>query len=179
MLFTTPQDYSHSRGTGLSLFLAIWVCIAIAALFAFPLDASAKRKSRQRPRPEPELKILKLEVTPNPYTVSAGSAEFSTVIQLPKELSGANLLEVSSLISSPSKTSIRFLSTRTPLEPRSAPEQTQISIVLAWDGMDHNKAPADAGIYEYEVRAKLLANSDKGPRTQMVSWPKRGTLEVH
>jgi hypothetical protein len=28
------------------------------------------------------------------------------------------------------------------------------------------------------LRAKLLSNGEKGPRTQMVSWPKRGTLEI-
>jgi hypothetical protein len=28
------------------------------------------------------------------------------------------------------------------------------------------------------VRVKLLANGEKGPRTQMVAWPKRGTIEV-
>ena len=30
----------------------------------------------------------------------------------------------------------------------------------------------------FEVRAKLLANGEKGPRTQTVGWPKRGTIEV-
>ena len=104
------------------------------------------------------------------------------MIQLPKELNGANILEVSSLVSSPSKTSIRFLSVRKPLEVASggqdAAEQPRVSVVLTWDGMDHNKAPAEAGLYQYELRAKLLSNGEKGPRTQMVSWPKRGTLEV-
>jgi len=156
------------------------VCVAI--LFVFPLDASAKRKRNRAPRPEPELKILELTVSPNPYTVSAGSVEFSVLVQLPKELNDATLLEVSSLVSSPSKTSIRFLSIRKPLEPHSVTEKgaepPKLSIVLTWDGMDHTKAPAEAGLYQYELRAKLLLNGEKGPRTQMVSWPKRGTLEV-
>ena len=182
MSHTPVQNSSGPRTAGFQVFQAFWVFIAITALFVLPLDASAKKKSRRGPRPEPELKILKLEVSPNPYTVSSGSAEFLALVQLPKELSGATLLEVSSLVSSPSKTSIRFLSRRTELDQHSPPQQNadrpQISITLAWDGMDHNKTPADAGIYEYEVRAKLLANSEKGPRTQMVSWPKRGTLEV-
>ncbi|HZH48528.1 MAG TPA: hypothetical protein VFD86_02050 [Nitrospira sp.] len=108
--------------------------------------------------------------------------EFSTLVQLPKELNGATILEVSSLVSSPSKTSIRFLSIRKPLVSPSSPqdgvEHARISVVLTWDGMDHKKAPAEAGLYQYELRAKLLSNGEKGPRTQMVSWPKRGTLEV-
>jgi hypothetical protein len=151
-------------------------------ILAVPPSVSAKGKKRRAPRPEPELKILELKITPNPYTVSAGSVEFAALVQLPKELNGATLLEVSSLVTSPSKKSIRFLSIRKPLEPHSAPEQgaelPRVSIVLVWDGMDHTKAPAEAGLYRYELRAKLLANDEKGPRTQIVAWPKRGTLEV-
>ena len=44
--------------------------------------------------------------------------------------------------------------------------------------MDQTKAPAEAGIYQFELRAKLLSNGEKGQRTLMLSWPKRGTLEV-
>lgn len=147
-----------------------------------PAAASAKTKPDRAPRPEPELKILELKVSPNPYTIADGSVEFSALVQLPKELDGATLLEVSSLVSSPSKTSIRFLSIRKPLDPHSASEngaeRPRISVVLAWDGMDHKKTPAETGVYHYELRAKLLRNSEKGPRTQMVAWPKRGTLEV-
>jgi hypothetical protein len=128
------------------------------------------------------LKVLELKITPNPYTVSAGSLEFSAVVQLPQELDGATILEVSSLVTSPSKRSIRFLALRKPLElPAIASisaERKAIPVVLTWDGMDHTKAPADAGMYQFELRAKLLSNGEKGPRTLMVSWPKRGTLEV-
>jgi len=144
--------------------------------------ASAKAKPAKTPRPEPELKVLELKISPTPYTVSAGSLEFSAVVQLPRELDGATILEVSSLVTSPSKTSIRFLSLRKPLESSAATpvstEPAKIPVVLSWDGMDHTKSPAEAGTYHFELRAKLLSNGDKGPRTLMVSWPKRGTLEV-
>lgn len=144
--------------------------------------ASAKSKPAKAPRPEPELKVLELKISPTPYTVSAGSLEFSALVQLPKELDGATILEVSSLVTSPSKTSIRFLSLRKPLEsPGATPISTEppkVSVVLTWDGLDHTKSPAEAGTYHFELRAKLLSNGDKGPRTLMVSWPKRGTLEV-
>ena len=157
--------------------------IAGSLLFMLPPGtASAKAKPAKSPRPEPELKVLELKISPSPYTVSAGSLEFSAVVQLPKELDGATILEVSSLVTSPSKTSIRFLSLRKPLEsPGATPVSTEppkLSVVLTWDGMDHTKSPAEAGTYHFELRAKLLSNGDKGPRTLMVSWPKRGTLEV-
>ncbi|MBK5280876.1 MAG: hypothetical protein JJE16_02175, partial [Nitrospiraceae bacterium] len=97
-------------------------------------------------------------------------------------LNDATLLEVSSFIMSPSKNSLRFLTTRKPLEPHAASTDStsppRISVVLTWDGLDQKKTPSGAGLYQYEVRAKLLANGEKGPRTQMVAWPKRGTVEV-
>jgi len=147
-----------------------------------PVDAWTKAKSNHPPRPEPDLKILEFKITPAPYHVSSGPLEFSVLVQLPKDLDGATLLEVSSLVTSPSKTSIRFLSTRKPLEahavPADATELPRVPIVLTWDGMDHKKISSGAGLYRYEMRAKLLANGEKGPRTLMVSWPKRGTIEV-
>ncbi len=156
--------------------------LACCVFLLHPVAVSAKSKPTKAPRPEPELKILELKISPNPYTVSAGPLEFSTVVQLPRELDGATILEVSSLVSSPSKRSIRFLSLRKPLElPAITPvstERSTIPIVLTWDGLDHTKAPAEAGTYQFELRAKLLSNGEKGPRTLMLSWPKRGTLEV-
>ena len=161
---------------------AVLACVLASSLVLSPGAASAKTKPAKAPRPEPELKVLELKISPTPYTVSAGSLEFSAVVQLPRELNGATILEVSSLVSSPSKTSIRFLSLRKPLEsPVAKPISTEppkISVVLTWDGMDHTKSPAEAGTYHFELRAKLLSNGDKGPRTLMVSWPKRGALEV-
>jgi hypothetical protein len=155
------------------------VLCAIAFLWASS-DALAKPKPRP-PRPEPELKIVELKISPNPYTVGAGAMEFSTLVQLPKELDGATILEVSSLVTSPSKTSLRFLTSRKSVEPHSTvdgADPPRLTLLLTWNGLDHKKQPATAGTYSFEVRAKLLMNGDKGPRTMMVSWPKRGTLEV-
>jgi hypothetical protein len=154
-----------------------------AVLLCCSESAIAKSKPNRAPRPEPELKVLALKIDPNPYTVSSGALEFSALVQLPKDLDGATLLEVSSLVTSPSKTSIRFLSIRKPLEPQDITVSEEggrprLAITLTWDGMDHKKTPAGPGEYLYEFRAKLLTNGEKGPRTLMVSWPKRGTLEV-
>ena len=182
MLGITPATTTQPTYFRLvALFLAC--TMAFSMLFMLGLStASAKSKPAKAPRPEPELKILELKISPHPYTVSTGSLEFSAVVQLPRELDGATILEVSSLVTSPSKTSIRFLSLRKPLEfPEATPISTEppkLSVVLTWDGMDHTKSPAEAGTYHFELRAKLLSNGDKGPRTLMVSWPKRGSLEV-
>ena len=176
--FITPCSESFGSWSG----RVIWVLLCAMLLLWTPPYASAKSKPHQAPRPEPELKILDLNVSPNPYTVSSGPLQFSALVQLPKELDGATLLEVSSFITSPSKNSLRFLTERKPLEPHTASTNgaapPHVSVLLTWDGLDQKKTSAEAGLYHYEVRAKLLANGEKGPRTQMVAWPKRGTIEV-
>jgi hypothetical protein len=165
----------------ISPFLGLFgICLCLTTFL--PIDGLAKTKPPRVPRPEPELKIVDLNIAPTPYAPSNGPLEFSVTVQLPKELNGATILEVTSLISSPSKTSLRFLAHRQPVQvpatPNGGTERSTLSINLSWDGQDHRKQLAGPGTYAYEVRTKLLANGEKGPRTMMVAWPKRGTLEV-
>lgn len=151
-------------------------------------SADAKRKPVQRP--EPELRITAVTASPAPYSPGTGSLDLVIEVELPKELNGATLLEVSSLISSPSKRSLRFISSRQAVNAKPAsdpPPKSQtaadsssprVVVKLIWDGTDQTKQLVEQGRYQYEVRAKLLVAGESGPRTQMVSWPKRGTLEV-
>jgi hypothetical protein len=147
-----------------------------------PVDAVAKQKPPRPPRPEPELKIIGLNIAPTPYIPGKGPLQFDVTVKLPKEVENSTLLEVTSLISSPSRASLRFLTHRQPVEAYPAitgeNERPKVSVTLLWDGQDHRKQLAGAGIYSYEVRIKLLTNGDKGPRTTMVAWPKRGTVKV-
>ena len=177
MIGFTATPRSHCIAALLTL-LRLCMCLIIF----LPGDGLAKAKPSRAPRPEPEIKIVELTVAPTPYSPGNGALEFSVTVQLPKELNGATILEVSSLISSPSKTSLRFLSSRQPVQalgPNGNGEAPPtLSVRLSWDGMDHRKQLAGSGTYSYEVAAKLLTNGEKGPRTMMVAWPKRGTLEV-
>jgi hypothetical protein len=152
-------------------------------LIGFPLAESfAKEKPSRVPRPEPELKIVDLDIAPMPYTQGNGPLKFSVTVQLPREVDPTRILEVTSLISSPSKTSLRFLTHRQPVQIESTrngeQERRKVVVELVWDGQDHRKQVAGVGTYSYEVRTKLLANGERGLRTMMVAWPKRGTLEV-
>lgn len=162
------------------------LCLCGSLALLFPADSHARAKSKVKPsgapRPEPELKIIDLAVAPKPYTLGNGPLQFSVTVQLPKDMRGDLILEVSSLISSPSKTSVRFLTHRQPVQISSTldkgTERQKVSIELVWDGQDQRKQLAVVGTYSYEVRTKLLLNGEKGLRTVMVGWPKRGTLEV-
>ena len=160
------------------LFLGIAFCLSIL----LATECLAKTKPPRAPRPEPELKILDLNIAPMPYAPRNGPLEFAVTVQLPRELDSAAILEVAALISSPSKTSLRFLTHRQPARAAattpSGTERPKLVVQLSWDGQDHRKQLTSPGTYAYEVRIKLLANGEKGLRTMMVAWPKRGTLEV-
>ncbi|MDF0650360.1 MAG: hypothetical protein CV088_20215 [Nitrospira sp. LK70] len=162
----------------LLVFLALCGCLTAF----FPAESLSKVKPSRVPRPEPGLKIVGLSIAPTPYTLGDGPLQFSVTVQLPKEVYGDLILEVTSLISSPSKTSLRFLTHRQPVLIPAADngelERSTVAVELAWDGQDHRKQLAEVGTYSYEVRTKLLANGEKGLRTVMVAWPKRGMLEV-
>jgi hypothetical protein len=163
-------------------------------LFLFSLggeELGAKTKQKNAPRREPELKIIDLKISPLPYAPDRGALDFTVIVQLPKEVDEGLMLEVSSLVTSVSMTSLRFLSNRQAVNdhqpsavvaatPGSSeePEPKRVRIHLSWDGLDHNKQVAPPGSYDYMVRAKLLSNDEKGQKTQMLSWPKRGTFLV-
>jgi hypothetical protein len=177
-MFSLKTSHNLHRPKHLLVFLTLCGCLTALS----PAESLSKAKPSRVPRPEPELKIVALNIAPTPYILGDGPLQFSVTVQLPKEMDGSAILEVTSLISSPSKTSLRFLTHRQPVPIPSARngelERSKVSVELAWDGQDHRKQLAGVGTYSYEVRTKLLANGEKGLRTVMVAWPKRGTLEV-
>lgn len=156
------------------------VCLIMVSVQAF----AAKRK--RGPVIPPELKIVSVMIAPPSYVPGQGTLDFTIEIELPKETEQHLLLEVSTLISSPSMRSMRFLSSRQSIDKpehavSAAPitnSKPRIEVLLTWDGMDQSKELAGTGIYDYEIRAKLLAVGENGVRTHMNAWPKRGTLAL-
>jgi hypothetical protein len=155
------------------------------------LGADAGEAARRKPTrvTPPDLKILAVTMTPDPYQPGGEPLEVRIDLELPEEIAEGTLLDLSVLIASPSRTSMRFLSQRDPVESHQPIESAEraaiggktkprISVTLTWDGTDQSRQVVAAGRFTYEIRAKLLGAGDRGPRTQMVSWPKRGTLEV-
>lgn len=134
--------------------------------------------AKRPPAPEPDLRIVRVTLSPDAYVPGEGVLEVSVEIELPTYLDGGMLLEVSSLISSPSKRSMRFLSSRQPVAMPPPDNASRMTVTLTWDGKNQHEQVVDAGRYAYEIKAKLLAVSEKGPRTLMNSWPKRGAIEI-
>ena len=156
------------------------VCLTMVPVHVF----AAKRK--RGPVIPPELKIVSVMIEPTSYAPGQGTLDFTIEIELPKDTDRHLLLEVSTLISSPSMRSMRFLSNRQSLDKHerdvsAAPasdRKPRLKVVLAWDGMDQSKELVGTGTYDYEIRAKLLAVGENGVRTHMNAWPNRGTLAL-
>ncbi len=159
---------------------AIGLAIALGVLAAASNAAGPKNAPRQ-----PELKIVSVDAAPLPFFLNEKSLTLTIVVELPKVLPGDALLNVTTLITSPSRSSIRVLENRQILTDKvltdarlEAGKATRITLVQMWDGTDHTKSIVSEGIYDYQVQAKLMATGKNGPVTKETSWRKRGTLEV-
>ena len=165
--------------------MSVVAIICLMCLTMVPIHAVAAKRKRGPVIP-PDLKILSVMIAPAPYAPGQGTLDFTIEIELPKDTDRHLMLEVSTLISSPSMRSMRFLSNRQPLdnqarEVSASPSPTKkprLEVTLTWDGMDQSKELVGAGTYDYEIRAKLLAVGENGVRTHMNAWPKRGTLAL-
>ena len=175
---------------------AIGVLCVTALCLLSPDAAEAARKSKAAPKKEPDLRIVDVRIKPVPYVPSRGELQFALAIDLPPDVEPTALLEVTCLLSSPSKTSLRFLAYRQPVAPllealghhaprpspagdnRDRGPSPRVIVTLNWDGKDHTRQETQAGQYRYELRAKIIGDGDSTPRTLTVSWPKRGTMEV-
>ena len=174
--------------------IAVGVVAGPGTQFITHDDAWAKKR-RSAPRKDPQLKIIEVNIKPVPYVPQQGDLEFRVTVDLPPDVERTALLELTALISSPSRSSLRFLSYRESVEPLlklargiELPAQSvntagkapspRVHITLTWDGKDHTKQEVSPGTYHYELRAKVIGKGDNTPRALTVSWPKRGTLAV-
>lgn len=94
--------------------LAFGLAGALLTAWLVPDEADARRKRRRHV--EPPLRILSITLTPESYVVGNGSLDFKIDVKLPPNLDGSTVLEISSLITSPSKRHLRFLWSRKPID---------------------------------------------------------------
>ncbi len=162
----------------IGLALILW-CLVVAG---DGVSDAATAKAKGRP---PDLKILSVDSMPFPFVVNEKPLTLTIMVELPKNLPDKALLNVTTLITSPSKSSIRLLENNQPLTgkiPADADNENddrrRIKIVQRWDGTDHTKQIVGDGLYDYQVQAKLMVAGKNGPVTRETSWKKRGTFEV-
>ena len=133
----------------------------------------------------PELKILSVEAAPAPFFLNEHPLTLTITIALPKSVPGDALLDVTTLITSPSRTSFRLLTSRQAVAGDAAAGTNgaksvplQVQVMQSWDGTDHTRHLVADGLYDYQVQAKLLVPGKNGPLMREASLKKRGKFEV-
>lgn len=168
----------RAAALALSVALALW-CLTGAG---DGVSHAAKAKAKGRP---PDLKILSVDPTPLPFVVTEHPLTLTIMVELPKTLPEEALLNVTTLITSPSKSSIRVLESRQTLTDKILTdarlengEPRRIEVLQIWDGTDHTKRVVSDGTYDYQVQAKLMVLGKNGPLTRETSWRRRGSFAV-
>lgn len=147
------------------------VCLLVGSLIA-PVEGKRRRSI-------PPLTILNVTATPDPFPVERDTLTLAVDVKLPRTVQMHQVLEVSSLIASPSRRSIRFLSHRLPIRAIDLQENGRtIQATLVWDGKDQTRDHVPPGRYQYRVRAKLMEDRGNGLQAKLVSPYVRGTITV-
>lgn len=197
-ILRNPSTWSLLQSRARHLLTLFIACIFLITLFGAD-DAEARKKRRKRT--PPALQILAINFSNNPYTAGNGVLDMELEVRLPPHIDPSSIIEVSFLLSSPSKRHFRFLSVRKPIDllenqeaalhshflTGSTASPTPVAlkkpsrrmfVVLSWDGTDQYKKLVTGGTYDYVARVKLLEITDTGVRTKMVSWKKKGNLQI-
>jgi hypothetical protein len=158
------------------------IAVGVAAwLFAGSGDGrsyAAKPKLKAKP---PDLKILSVDPVPLPFAPAEAPLILTIMVELPKTIPDEAVLDVTTLITSPSKLSIRLLTNRQTITRKgeaNGDDDRLIEVVQTWDGTDHTKKLVADGTYDYQVQAKLMVIGKNGPLTRTTSWRKKGSFEV-
>jgi len=153
------------------------IVLALGAVLAFslitPSDARSKRISAS------PVKIADVVLSPDPFILGKSALTMTMLVELPSSLNGANVLEVSAMITSPTRRSMSFVAHRQLVDDQEAKGRNlTVPMVLVWDGKDQYQQLVDDGSYFYELQAKLMEDQGYGPRTKIVSHRVHGTLEA-
>ena len=153
--------------------------ISLLTLLAFMLAPAALDAKRKRRSPPPPLKIVDITTSPVPFAPGHEPMTITVTVELPEKLEKFDLLEVSSLISVPTRRSIRFLVRRQILDTVIVKgAKPRMTTTLLWDGKDQTRKHVSQGTYSYEARAKLMAHEEGFAKAKIVSPLARGKLEV-
>ena len=153
--------------------------ITLVTLLAFVSAPAALHAKRKKPIPKPPLKIVDITTSPVPFAPGNGPMAITVTVELPKKLDQFDVLEVSSLISVPTRRSVRFLVSRQLLNKVISEDgKSHMKTTLLWDGKDQTRQHVRQGTYTYEARAKLMAREEGFIRAKIVSPYAKGTLDV-
>ncbi|MEX0828969.1 MAG: hypothetical protein WD032_01885 [Nitrospirales bacterium] len=163
------------------MFVGIWpklavVCLGVIVTMFLYEHADARKKRKQFVSP---VRVEEVATSPDPFIIGHGPLTLSMQVKVPLSGIDGKVLEVSALITSPTRRSMSFVTQRLPLA-----EATQggllglVPVELVWDGKDQYEQFVTDGSYYYEIQAKVMKDEGHGPRTKIVSHRVQGTLEA-
>jgi len=151
-------------------------CLSVIVMLFLCEQADARKKRKRFISP---VKVEEVATSPEPFIIGQSQLTFSMMVKVPLSAIDDKVLEVSALITSPTRRTMSFVNQRLSLA-----EATQggllrlVPVELVWDGKDQYDRLVEDGSYFYEIRAKLMEDKGNGPRTKIVSHRIQGTLEV-
>ncbi|HBP88336.1 MAG TPA: hypothetical protein DD706_11640 [Nitrospiraceae bacterium] len=150
--------------------------ISLLLGLVFPQQGVAKKNKGPSTSP---VKISDVVISPDPFIIGKSTLKLTMLVELPSSLRGANVLEVSAMITSPTRRSMSFVAHRRLVDDQEAQgKKLTVPMVLIWDGKDQYHQLVADGSYFYELQAKLMEDQGHGPRTKIVSHRVHGTLEA-
>jgi hypothetical protein len=125
------------------------------------------------------VKVEQVATSPDPFIIGQSPLTLSMKVKVPLSSVESKILEVSALITSPTRRSMSFVTQRLPLaEATQDGKLDLVPVNLMWDGKDQYEKLVADGSYFYEIQAKVMADEGYGPRTKIVSHRIQGTLEA-
>ena len=152
------------------------LCLSVIVTFFLCEQADARKKRKRFVSP---VKVEEVATSPDPFIIGQTPLTVSLLVKVPLSSVDDQVLEISALITSPTRRSMSFVSQR--LSLAEATQGGQLSVVpveLVWDGKDQYEKLVEDGSYFYEIQAKVMKDEGHGPRTKIVSHRVQGTLEA-
>ena len=175
------MSVKHVEGKRCHLFRGFWpkglvICLSMIVMLFLCEQADARKKRKRFVSP---VKVEEIETSPDPFIIGQTPMTLSMMVKVPVSAVDNKVLEVSALITSPTRKSMSFVTQRLSLA-----EITQggllkfVPVELVWDGKDQYQRLVPDGSYFYEIQAKVMEDKGNGPRTKIVSHRVQGTLEA-
>jgi len=152
------------------------ICFSVIVTFFLCEQADARKKRKRFISP---VKVEEVATSPDPFIIGQSPMTLSMIVKVPLSAIDDKILEVSALITSPTRRTMSFVSQRLPFaEATQGGQLSLVPVELVWDGKDQYGRLVADGSYFYEIQAKLMEDEGNGPRTKIVSHRVQGTLEA-
>ena len=151
-------------------------CLSVIVLLFLLGEADARKRRKRYISP---VKVEQVVTSPDPFIIGQSPLTLSMMVKVPATTQDSKILEVTALITSPTRRTMSFVTQRLHLAGTTQERQLgMVPVTLVWDGKDQYDQWVVDGSYFYEIQAKVMEDKGEGPRTKIVSHRVQGTLEA-